>query len=83
MDVFSRKAYRDIFIDSLRFCQENKGLELYAYCIMSNHVHLIIGSEKMPLTDLMRDLKIYFLQDTQSHCRKPGGKQKGMDALDV
>ena len=57
IDVFSRKLYRDIFLDSLRFCQHNKGLELYAYCIMSNHVHLIIGSTKTPLASLMRDLK--------------------------
>ena len=57
IDAFSRKRYRDIFIDSLRFCQQHKGLELYAYCIMSNHVHLIIGSQTSPLSHLMRDLK--------------------------
>jgi len=59
IDVFSRKLYRDVFLDSLRFCQQNKGLELYAYCVMSNHVYLIIGSEKVPLSSLMRDLKKY------------------------
>ncbi len=57
IDVFSRKVYRDILLDSLAFCQQNKGMELYAYCIMTNHVHLIIGSEKTPLSGLMRDLK--------------------------
>ncbi|MEQ9426097.1 MAG: transposase, partial [Cyclobacteriaceae bacterium] len=45
IDVFSRKSYRDIVVDSLRYCQKEKGLELYAWCIMSNHVHLIIGTE--------------------------------------
>ena len=44
IDVFSRQAYRDIFLESLVYCQENKGMELYAYCIMTNHVHLIIGT---------------------------------------
>lgn len=57
IDVFSRKQYRDIFLESVRYCQQNKGLELYAYCIMSNHVHLIIGSEKTLLSNLIRDLK--------------------------
>ena len=51
--VFTRKYYRDIFLDSLRFCQENKGLEIYAWCIMSNHVHLIIGTSQMPMQDII------------------------------
>ena len=59
IDVFTRKYYRDIFLDSLRFCQENKGLEIYAWCIMSNHVHLIIGTSQMPMQDIIRDLKKY------------------------
>jgi putative transposase len=30
IDVFIRDEYRQIIVDSLRFCQENKGLEVYA-----------------------------------------------------
>ncbi|MEQ9426088.1 MAG: transposase, partial [Cyclobacteriaceae bacterium] len=60
IDVFSRKSYRDIVVDSLRYCQKEKGLELYAWCIMSNHVHLIIGTEGAnKLEDILRDLKKY------------------------
>ena len=33
IDVFTRAAYKDTFLDTLRYCQNNKGLELYAYCI--------------------------------------------------
>ena len=47
------------FLDSLRFCQGNKGLEIYAWCIMSNHVHLIIGTSQMPMQYILRDLKKY------------------------
>ena len=43
-DLFTRKVYRDIVIDSLRYCQQNKGLEVYAYVIMSNHAHLLARS---------------------------------------
>ena len=42
-DVFTRNIYRDVLIDSLRFCQVEKGLIVFAWCIMSNHIHLIIG----------------------------------------
>jgi len=77
IDVFTRKYYRDIFLDSLRFCQENKGLEIYAWCIMSNHVHLIIGTSQMPMQDIIRDLKkftsvkiIEAIKENQQESRK-------------
>ena len=56
-DIFSRKYYRDIVIDSFKYCREEKGLELYAYVIMTNHIHLIAKSKKGNLSDLVRDFK--------------------------
>ena len=41
VDIFTRQIYRDIAIESLKYCQTNKGLQIYAYVIMSNHIHLI------------------------------------------
>jgi REP element-mobilizing transposase RayT len=43
-DVFTRNEYKDILLDSLRFCQRGKGMEIFAWCIMTNHVHLIFRS---------------------------------------
>lgn len=58
LDVFIRREYKDIFLNSIRYCQQNKGLELYAYCIMSSHVHLIIGRQgEQKLEDIIRDIK--------------------------
>ena len=62
VDVFTRKIYRDIFLDSLKFCQEHKGLTLLGYVIMSNHVHLIIRSDDGKLSDLIRDIKKFTAQ---------------------
>ena len=56
-DVFSRKIYRDIIIDSLRYCQQNKGLEIFAFVIMSNHMHLLVRAENSNLSDVLRDFK--------------------------
>lgn len=39
VDVFTRREYRDILIESLAYCQKEKSLEIYAWCIMSNHIH--------------------------------------------
>lgn len=57
IDVFIRREYKEVIIDSLKYCIENKGLELYAWCIMSSHVHLIIGTSGSKMEDIMRDMK--------------------------
>jgi len=59
VNVFTRKAYIDILLESLRFCQKNKGLKIYGWVIMTNHIHLIISSNKGNLSDIIRDLKKY------------------------
>ena len=46
VDVFTRKEYRDILLDSIKYCQNEKGLILHAWCIMSNHVHMVISAKK-------------------------------------
>ena len=44
VDVFTRPIYKHIVIDSLRYCQENKRLRIYAWVMMSNHLHLLFMS---------------------------------------
>ena len=57
IDLFTRKTYKDVVIDSLDFCIKNKGMLLYGYVIMSNHIHLVIQSKNGKLSDLIRDFK--------------------------
>jgi putative transposase len=57
VDVFTRKQYRDIVVDSLRHCQEEKGLQLRGWCIMSNHLHLLISSGTNDISSIIRDSK--------------------------
>ena len=57
VDVFTRKTYRDIIVDSLSYCIKSKGLILYGYVIMTNHLHLIVRSEPGKLSDTIRDFK--------------------------
>ena len=76
IDIFTRQVYRDIVIDSLRFCQQNKGLEIYAFVIMSNHVHLLIRSEIGKLSDTIREFKSFTAKkileavDTEAESRR-------------
>lgn len=59
VDVFTRNEYRDILVDSLKYCQQYKGLKIFAWVIMTNHIHLIIASDKNNLSDIIRDFKKY------------------------
>ena len=59
VDVFTRREYIDIFLESIRFCQKEKGLKVYAWVIMTNHIHMIVSSEKENLSDIIRDFKKY------------------------
>ena len=44
LDVFTRNEYKNIIIDSLHYCQKEKGMEIFAWCIMTSHLHLIFSS---------------------------------------
>ena len=57
VDVFTRKRYKDIIINSLNYCIEQKGLRIFGYVVMSNHLHMIIKSETGKLSDTLRDYK--------------------------
>ncbi|NBL65399.1 transposase [Flavobacterium sp. NST-5] len=59
IDVFSRKVYRDEVINCFDYCIKNKGMVLYGYVIMSNHIHMVVQSKDGKLSDLIRDFKKY------------------------
>ena len=59
IDVFTRYVYFYTLADSLDYCRKNKGMEIYGYCIMPSHVHLIFRSENGDPSGLIRDLKGY------------------------
>lgn len=73
IDVFSRQSYRDIVIESLKYCQKEKGLHINAFVIMSNHLHLIAHSPENRLSDIIRDFKKFTSrQITKSILQNPG-----------
>ena len=58
MDIFTRPIYRHIIIESLKYCQTEKGLLIYAWVFMSNHMHMIVGSGgENKVSDILRDFK--------------------------
>jgi REP element-mobilizing transposase RayT len=59
MDVFTRKSYRDVLIESLIHCRDKKGLNIHAFVIMSHHIHCILSSKTADLSGTIRDFKTH------------------------
>ena len=58
VDIFTRPLYKHIIIESLKYCQKEKGLIIYAWVLMTNHMHMIVGSNaENKVSDIMRDFK--------------------------
>jgi len=58
IDVFTRKIYCELILDSLHYCQQHKGLVVHAWVIMPSHLHLIISRNgEAELWEIMRDFK--------------------------
>lgn len=99
VDIFTRPTYKHVIVNSLKYCIEHKGLELFAWVIMSNHIHLVArAAENTDLPSIMRDFKKFtskkmvelMLQEPESRRvwmhRKfeyAGGKRHGLDGFKV
>ena len=78
LDVFTRNDYKDVLVESLDYCQKNKGMEICAWCIMTNHVHLIFrivdgGKPQQVLGDFKRFTSkklVQIIQDNPRESRK-------------
>jgi REP element-mobilizing transposase RayT len=53
LDVFTRNEYKKYILDSLHYCQQNKGMEIFAWCIMTSQVHLIFRSASAEKPELL------------------------------
>jgi REP element-mobilizing transposase RayT len=72
VDIFSRKIYRDMIIDNLDYCRKNKGLVLYAYVIMTNHLHIVARAKPgYKLWETIRDFKKFTSKEVKKLLNEP------------
>jgi len=72
VDIFTRPSYKKVATDSFNFCRANKGLELYAYVIMTNHIHLLArAKEPNRLSDIIRDYKKFTARTILEMIKEP------------
>jgi putative transposase len=82
LPVFTSDIYFNAIIDSLKYCQANKGLNLIAYVIMPEHIHLVTSNlEEINLSDIMRDFKRFTSKEI-SHQLKIDNKHLLLEAME-
>ena len=52
--IFEDDEDRLRFLEVLADCKEDSGFQLYAYCLMTNHIHLLIHEDQEPLGTIFR-----------------------------
>jgi REP element-mobilizing transposase RayT len=74
---FHQEGFSDLLLESLIYCQMSKGLEIYSWVIMSNHIHIIASAKHENLYDIIRDFKKFTakkifkaIQDNPKESRK-------------
>ena len=70
IDVFTRRTYCDLALDSLKHCIQHKNLEVFAYVIMPSHLHLVVRNIHSRLPDIIRDLKRHVARSIISDLHK-------------
>lgn len=67
IDIFTRDEYKLLITNSLSFCIKNKGLRVFEYVLMTNHLHIIAQSDIKPMSDILRDFKTFTAKELQTN----------------
>ena len=78
VDLFTRLECKRILVDALKYCEQNKGLKVHAYVIMSSHVHLILSSssESKGLSSIIRDYKSHTSKELANQVDRRWSRRK-------
>ena len=76
-DIFEDDADRTIFLDALALAAERFHLEVHAYCLMSNHFHLLLLSCEGQLSAGMKFLSGRFTRLTNVRAGRDGPLFRG------
>lgn len=77
IDVFTRKDYKLLITNSLNYCITEKGLEVFAWVLMSNHLHMVLrAKEGFVLSHILRDFKKYTSKQIVSLIHEVGESRK-------
>lgn len=58
--IFNDDNMKCLFIDLLREHSRKDGIEVYSFCIMTNHYHITLRNNTLKMSDMMRDINSSF-----------------------
>lgn len=77
VDVFIRPVYKQVIVHTLNHFIDNKGLTVYAWCLMTNHLHLVAqAKEGYVMAEIEKEFKSFTATkileaiDTEPEARK-------------
>lgn len=70
--VFFRDKDYLAFLDAMRDLKDRKPFELFGYCLMSNHIHLLLRPLEVPISRVVQSLLVSHTQ-RYHRCRKTCG----------
>jgi REP element-mobilizing transposase RayT len=60
-DIFRDEEDRSQFLDIVRRNQKKYGFQVYAYCLMTNHLHLLLGSQGADISQVMKSINVSYV----------------------
>lgn len=57
VDIFVRPVYKQVIVHTLNHFIESKGLIVYAWCLMTHHLHLLVAGDCKSLEELKSEYK--------------------------
>ncbi len=79
IDIFARNDQKQMIVDSLQYCQKEKGLTIYAWCLMPNHLHIICSvSSEVGMSGFLRDFKKFTSKKVVKLLKEEPGDSRNM-----
>jgi REP element-mobilizing transposase RayT len=72
IDIFEQKKDWMDFLDRLKSLCESRAMSVYAWCLMSNHFHLLIRTGNVPLSSNMRKILTGYVVNYNRRHRRYG-----------
>lgn len=76
IDLFMRKIYIDILLNTWRFAQKEKGLEIYGWCLMTSHFHMIARSKHIDIAKVFGEMKTFSSRSLKAAIKNEPGESR-------
>ena len=70
--TFDDDQDRIVYLERLEHYRQRYGFRLFAYILMSNHVHLLLETKSVPLSKIMQGVQFSYTQRYNRRHRKVG-----------